>query len=79
MDRVRGELLPPVLIQDLHREAHQQRFVNLMVLHSGRKRPALVIWLGAALILAGCRLQTAGQRLTPLSPFAAPDPCGHSA
>ena len=79
MDLVRAELLPPVLIRDLHREARRHALVHLAASRCDRPGSALAARLGAAMMLAGCRMQTAGQRLAAASPFVAPAPCGRGA
>ena len=76
MDLVRSELLASVLNRDMQREAQRQALASLAVPRHGRRGPALLTPLGAALILAGCRMQNAGQRLMPVSPIVAPSPCG---
>ena len=76
MDLVRSDLLPPVIIRDLYREAKQRAIIAQAAPQRGRSRLGLVVRLGAALIMAGCRVQTAGLRLPAASPFAAPVPCG---
>jgi hypothetical protein len=79
MDLVRSELLPPVLISDMQREAQRQALASLAVRHHGRRGPAFLTRLGAALVRAGCRMQIAGQRLMAVSPLVAPSPCGRGA
>ena len=76
LDLVRSDLLPPILIRDMHREARRQALVHLAASRRGRRKPALAARLGAALVLAGCRLQAAGLRLTAFSPLVGPAPCG---
>lgn len=79
MDLVRGELLPPIMISDMQREAQRQALASLALPHHGRRDPALLAPLGAALVRAGCRMQTAGQRLMSVSSLVALFPCGRGA
>ena len=76
MDLVRSDLLPPVIIRDLYRDAKQRAIVAQAAPQCGRSPHEVAARLGAASILAGCRVQTAGLRLAAASPFAAPVSCG---
>ncbi len=76
MDHVHSDLLPPILIRDMQREAQRQALAALAVPHHGRRGPALLTSLGALLVLVGCRMQTAEQRLMTVPPLVAPSPCG---
>jgi len=76
MDRVRTELLPPILLQDLRREARQRALADLAASSSRRRNPPIAAKMSAALILAGCFLQRVGQPLAVHSLVATPLPCG---
>ena len=76
MDLVRADLLPPGLIRDLHREARRHARVHLAASRCDRPGSALAARLGAAMVLAGWRIQTAGQRPAAASPFIPPAACG---
>jgi hypothetical protein len=60
MDRVRTELIGPLHIHDLQREARRVTLAD-MAAHADGSGPPLTTRLGALLIRAGCRIEAAGR------------------
>jgi hypothetical protein len=60
MDRVRAELLPPLLIAEMHRDAHRRALADQAA--AGGSGWLLRAQLGAMLVHAGCRLVETGRR-----------------
>jgi hypothetical protein len=69
MDRVRTELLPPLHIAELQREARREALAELAC-PTIRLMPMLATRIGGVLIRAGCRLEAAGQRRSATRPAA---------
>jgi hypothetical protein len=61
MDRVRTELMPPLLVAEMQREAHRQALAEAAC-PCARIGPALATRIGGFLIRAGRRLEAAGQQ-----------------
>ncbi|MGH2614000.1 MAG: hypothetical protein ACRDJC_02075 [Thermomicrobiales bacterium] len=69
MDRVRTELMPPLLIAEMRREARRIALAEAAC-PSTRLGPALATRVGGVLIRVGCRLEAAGQKRVTGSPVA---------
>lgn len=70
MDLVRTELLPPLLMADMQREARRWVLAEeAAAIKGGWAGPALAAQLGALLVRAGCRLESAGRRRITATPL----------